>query len=117
MNIIGVDSLSCDTSELNDLQKKLYSKYKNDLSNKQITISSLKEINDTDFQYKSSHINCLAGFTTIVMKSNKEIIPCDMVDHVLYKWEKYGDLEKGFNIGKEKWMNLKCSWCEKCLKY
>lgn len=117
MNLLGNKELSCSDAELNLVTKRINERFSNEKNNgDKLIISNLDFKKDKDYQYKDVHINCLAGYTTLVITSSLNIIPCDMVNHVIKKWQVKGDLRDGFETSKKQWRELKESWCKGCFK-
>lgn len=117
MNLLGNKELSCSDAELNEATKRINESFLQSRDgDKKLIISNLDFKEKKDYQYKDVHINCLAGYTTLVLTSSLNIIPCDMVNYIIKKWKKKGDLRDGFELSKKQWLGLKESWCKGCSK-
>ena len=117
MNLLGNKELSCSDAELNEATKRINESFLQSRDgDKKLIISNLDFKEKKDYQYKDVHINCLAGYTTLVLTSSLNIIPCDMVNYIIKKWKKKGDLRDGFELSKKQWLGLKESWCKGCFK-
>ncbi|OFI08973.1 hypothetical protein BEE60_27250 [Klebsiella pneumoniae] len=89
MNLLGNKELSCSDAELNEATKRINESFLQSRDgDKKLIISNLDFKEKKDYQYKDVHINCLAGYTTLVLTSSLNIIPCDMVNYIIKKMEK-----------------------------
>ncbi len=62
---------------------------------------------------ESAHINCLAGYTSLVVGTNLDVFPCDISRNVIGKWRKKGDLKKIYSVCQKLWFEQSCPWCKK----
>ncbi len=113
MNVMGHPEI-----ELSDIEKGIFfteiiPQVKNIAILKSLEVSNFnnKKSMPSSFKAKESHIDCLAGFTTLVLSPNKEVFPCDIARYNLSEWNEKGSLLKIFNKSKELWRSMKKPWC------
>jgi MoaA/NifB/PqqE/SkfB family radical SAM enzyme len=113
MNLMNCSSLSC-TQE----QKRRF----NDIMLPQLQIISkecglqISSVKKNKYEYCSTkfseaHIDCLAGYTSLVVSSDFVIHPCDIVPFSIGKWRKIGDLLKIYQRSLSLWEARQTPWC------
>lgn len=60
-----------------------------------------------------AHINCLAGYTSLVIGADLSVFPCDISRNVIGQWQHKGDLEKLYAVCQNAWFKQICPWCQK----
>lgn len=115
MNVMGHPKLSLDEEDRNIFETCILPKLKNMAQELNISISILsdqyKKLGIERFVLQEAHIDCLAGFTSLVIGSNLEIYPCDVARHPIGKWEKKGSIKEVYERSKEIWKNMNLPWC------
>lgn len=64
-------------------------------------------------EVEQAHIDCLAGYTSLVISADCSVHPCDIVRNRCFgKWSGVGSLTKIYEKSKEQWKNMKFCWCQ-----
>jgi MoaA/NifB/PqqE/SkfB family radical SAM enzyme len=115
MNVMKHPELSMSDTQKCAFEEVILPKLKSFVENGSINISILdnkyKELGVTQFDAQKAHIDCLAGFTSLVVASNLEVYPCDVARHHIGKWSGRGTLQDIYNNSKDMWRCRKEPWC------
>ncbi len=113
MNVMGHPEIELSAIERDIFSAEIIPQIKDIAISKSIAVSNFNDKNPTitNFQARDSHIDCLAGFTTLVLSPNKEVFPCDIARYSLSEWNGKGSLLKIFNNSKKLWRNMTKPWC------
>lgn len=112
MNLMHCRELMCDSNEFDYvISKTVPSLERLSIENK-LQISTLKyQSNCQKFQFQDSHIDCLAGYTTLVISSDCNVYPCDVAPIKLGRWHSYGDIRQIYNKSVKLWKRRPVPWC------
>ncbi len=113
MNVMGHPEIALNNNEKDIFSYEIIPKIKDIAESKSVIVSSFnnKRTEITNFQAKDSHIDCLAGFTNVVISSNLEIYPCDIARYNIGKWKGKGSLSEIYNKSKALWKSRIKPWC------
>lgn len=115
MNVMKHPELSLNREEKNFFENNMLPTLKDMVDKLGISISILnnkyEKLGVNHFMAKEVHIDCLAGFTSMVIASNLEMYPCDVARHSIGRWEKIGSIKEVYENSKNLWKNRKTPWC------
>lgn len=63
-----------------------------------------------------AHINCLAGYTSMVIGADLEAYPCDIARDCIGSWQKMGDIKNLYRELQNNWFNRNTTWCHSRIK-
>ena len=64
-----------------------------------------------NFELQEIHIDCLAGYTSLVISSDLNFYPCDVAPIKIGKWSGYGSIKENYDKVKKHWLQRKHPWC------
>lgn len=113
MNVMSNPGLSLSPDQQLDYTERVIPGLREVADSDGLFISSVTrgEYGSQDMLYSDAHIDCLAGFTSLVVGVDFSVYPCDIAPTVLGKWHDYGDLQSIYNETKSKWKRLDKPWC------
>lgn len=111
MNVMNNDEIKLDSQQRYYFENSILPKLDEISKEKNINISQFKN-RSSNFYLKNSHIDCLAGYTFIAITSSLDIVPCDIARVPLFKYNKFGDINNGYKLIKDKWKMRNKEWCK-----
>ncbi len=59
-----------------------------------------------------AHMNCLAGYTSVVIGTDLDVYPCDISRNSMGKWRHRGDLGVLYARCRDAWFRQRIPWCQ-----
>lgn len=59
-----------------------------------------------------AHMNCLAGYTSVVIGTDLDVYPCDISRNAMGKWRRRGDLGGLYARCRDAWFRQRIPWCQ-----
>lgn len=111
MNVMGSKDLTLSIDEKKIFEAEIIPELLALSSQLNLKISNFTKDCTTDFALKKAHIDCLAGYTFLVISSSQDIMPCDIARVSIGKYLQYGDIEKYYIQLKQSWKERNTPWC------
>ena len=111
MNLMGSKAMACNPDEKQHFLESVVPQIKLLAERRNLTVSLLRKHNNPAFNFENVHIDCLAGYSSLIISADSNIYPCDMAPFSLGKWESNGDLMRAYERSKSLWLSRTSPWC------
>lgn len=112
MNLMFNEDMQLQKSEYEYFTASVIPNIKQIAKERDLLISTInKKYNVETFEFQNVHIDCLAGFTSLVISSNLDIFPCDMAPIKIGKWIGQGSIKESYDSAKKLWRERSTPWC------
>ena len=113
MNVMLSPEFSLSFEEKKMLENEIIPKLHDLAVEKELIISGIRTNKSfNEFLLQNIHIDCLAGFTMLVISSSLQFYPCDIAPYYLGCYKGYGSIKQVYKYAKQLWKKRDKAWCE-----